>query len=117
MGHLSRDEILARRVHGNTETVTLSDGATVVVRGLSRGEARRVDLKGREDPSASENLAVSCALVEPALSLEDVEAWAEVADSDDFQRIAEAVQRLNKVGKTASKESTKSVPRQRRGRG
>lgn len=112
MAVLSRDEILARRVHGDVERVALADGAEVVVRGLTRGEARRVDLT--DDPGEAENLAVHYALVEPALSLEDVAGWAEQADSDDFQRIAEAVQRLNKVSKAAAKEVTKSPARQRR---
>jgi hypothetical protein len=110
---LSRDEILARKVHGKTITVTLPvAGGEVVVRGLSRGEAR---IAGALDDQAEvENTALRFGLIEPALNLDDVETWCEQAASGDVQAVVDAIQDLSGTSPGQAKEYTKSVSRGRR---
>lgn len=110
---LTREQILARRVGGGRETVELPGGGSVVVRGLSRKESHHLTaLKDTED---QEIYAVSCALVDPALSEEDIRLWFEQEGSaGDIQAIAKRVNEMSGLSDGSGKELTKSVP-QRRG--
>lgn len=114
MAVLSREQILARKVAGKTEEVDLGDGGSVVVRGLTRAEAGRV---GKiDDEQEVECTALHLALVEPALSMDDVRAWQESDDSGTIQRVVDVVQRLSGTAPGQAKDATKSVPRRGRAR-
>ncbi len=77
---LTREEILGRKL-GNVE-LELPDGSgTVVVRPLNREETIAVGRVAEDDTSdagtaARHDLITHLGLVDPALSLEDVQAWA-----------------------------------------
>jgi hypothetical protein len=114
MAVLTREQLLARKVAGKTEIVDLGDGSEVVVRGLTRGEAGRV---GKiEDEQEVEVTALHLALVEPAMSLDDIRAWQEQDESGVIQRVVDAVQRLSGTAPGQAKDATKSVPGRRRAR-
>ena len=108
MATLTRAEILARKVYGKTDTVTLEDGAQVIVRGMTRGEAR--ELSRIDDPGDVENTALHYGLVEPALSIEDVAKWCANDGSGDVQTVVDAIQRLSGTAPGQPKEYTKSLP-------
>jgi len=113
MAVLSREQILARKVAGRTETVEL-DGGEVVVRGLSRGEASACGkLDAQDDVEA---LALHYGLVDPALSEEDARAWRDQDESGELQKVVDAIQRLSGTAPGQGKDATKSVPRRRRAR-
>lgn len=118
---LSRDAILARRRDAGgtgagpaftTERVELDQGA-VIVRGLSRGEQRAVGRLG-DDVDGAEELGLSYALVEPAMTLEDVHEWCQDPDAAaDIAAVVAVVHRLSGMAPGQGKDATKSVPRGR----
>lgn len=114
MAVLSRDEILARSVHGVTERVDLGNGDEIVVRGLTRGEATQTNKL--DDEGEIECLALHFAIVEPAMSLDDIRAWRDNDVSGAVQVVANVVQRLSGSAPGQTKEATKSLPRRRRAR-
>lgn len=105
---LSKDEVLARKVYGDTEFVDFGDGTGVVVRGLTRGEAGR--LNNAENDMHAERLSMCWGIVEPAMTLSEVDAWYEEARSGDIQKIMNVMQRLSGGAPGQAKEYTKSVP-------
>lgn len=110
---LSRAEILARKQSGGTtERVELDQGA-VIVRGLSRREQRQIGGLG-DDVDAAEELGLSYALVEPAMTLDDVHEWCQDPDSaPDIAAVVAVVHRLSGMAPGAGKDATKSVSRRR----
>lgn len=113
MAVLSREQILARKVAGRTETVELDEGE-VVVRGLSRGEASRVGQI--DDQDEVEALALHYGLVDPALTLDEVRAWRESDEAGQIQRVVDVIQRMSGTAPGQGKDATKSVSRGRRAR-
>lgn len=108
---LSRDEILARRVHGTTSEVPIDDdGGVVVVRGLTRGEAHETVGKSTAETEA---LALHFGLVEPAMSLEDARAWIAEDESGVIDRVIAEIRRLSGENPGQAKEYTKSVSRRK----
>lgn len=113
MAVLTREQILARKVAGRTETVELN-GGEVVVRGLTRGEASACGKL--DDQDDVEALALHYGLVDPALSLEDATAWRDQDESGELQKVVDAIQSLSGTAPGQGKDATKSVPRRRRAR-
>lgn len=111
MAVLSRDEVLARKVHGNVEHVPVGDGE-VVVRGLTRGEA--TETQKLEDPGEVECLALSYALIEPKMTVDDVREWRNNDGAGVLHEVAMVVQRLSGNAPGQAKEATKSVSTRRR---
>lgn len=113
MAILTREQILARRVAGHTETVPLN-GGEVVVRGLSRGEA---SVCGKlDDQDDVEAMALHLGLVDPELSLEDATAWRDQDESGELQKVVDVIQRLSGTAPGQGKDATKSVSRRGRAR-
>jgi hypothetical protein len=112
MAQLSRDEILARKTgHG---IVTLEDGATVKVRGLTRGEAatmRTYEEEHEGDVIGLEALAVATAMTEPKLSHDEAKAWLEAEGHGYVQRVISAIQDLSGERPGQAKEYLKRLPR------
>lgn len=105
--NLTREQMLVggRR---NTETFTLADGGTVLVRGLTRQEAFAVQAAG-DTPAAMEPVMISFGLAEPELSLDDVREWMAVALAGDVQRLCDLISRLSGMDPGATKRATKSA--------
>lgn len=114
MAVLTREQILARKVAGDVETVDLGDGSEVVVRGLTRGEASKTS--GIEDFEEIEILAVSMGLVDPPMTPDDVRAWREQDQSGAIDNVVTTIQRLSGSAPGQAKDATKSVPQRRRNR-
>jgi hypothetical protein len=111
-GQLTREEILARRTgHG---IVTLEDGATVKVRGLSRGEAaamRTYEEEHEGDVIGLEALAISKAMIEPKLTHDEATAWLTEEGHGYAQRVITAIQDLSGERPGQAKEYLKRLPR------
>jgi hypothetical protein len=106
---LTRDEILARKVHGNTEQFALGDGdgGYVVIRGLTRNEALQV----REGKTTGDmdNLMISLGMVDPVMSPEDVAAWGEVGDAGTMIRLSNRISELSGMVEGAGKSGVPSA--------
>lgn len=113
MALLTREQILARKVAGKTEVVTLPDGDEVEVRGITRGEAAeigKIDHETVENPDKeAEMMALAFGLVNPALSLEDVREWYAGEQSGAIQMISDKIRELSGQAQGQGKEATKSV--------
>lgn len=102
----TRDEILNRKIgHG---TVDVPGLGTFTIRPLSRNEAMRVHRCDTEQEG--ENLLVSLGLVEPAMTVDDVEQWAAMDGSaGDLQALSIAIGTISGMMTTSGKESYKSL--------
>ena len=109
MAVLSRAEILARKVHGNTEHVDLGNGDEVVVRGLTRGESHELT-KRQEDFVFVEIQALAWGIVEPAMTFDDVLAWCNGDESGVVQKVVNKIQQMSGSEPGQGKEATKSLP-------
>jgi hypothetical protein len=108
---LTRDEVLARKVHGTTEQFALGDGGGgyVVIRGLTRNEALLV--RAGDNVGEMDNLMISLGMVDPVMSPEDVAAWGEVGDAGTMIRLSNRISELSGMVEGAGKSG---VPRPRR---
>ena len=97
---LTREQILARKVAGKTETFELGDGH-VVIRGLTRNEALMV--REAETLADKDNLVISLGLVDPVMSPEDVAAWGESDDAGTLSAISERIGELSGMSEGAGK--------------
>jgi len=109
---LTREQILGRKA--GVSEVQLSDG-TVKVRGLTRAEAAAMRGMDQDDVLALEAYAVSCAMVEPQLSPEDVAAWMASDAHTEIQKVIDAIEGKSAHGAGQGKAATKSVSGRRRG--
>jgi hypothetical protein len=110
MANLTRAQILARK-NGN-ETVTLPDGSTVEVRGLTHAEVCRGQGE-YDDANERTCFFVATALVDPVMSVEDVLSWSRSGSAGDITTISEQVQVLSRLVEGAGKSG---VPRSGRRR-
>jgi hypothetical protein len=106
---LTREEILAKAV--DQEVVNLPSGGQVKVRGLTRDEA--LNVQEAEGTAARDNLTISQGLVEPALTVEDVAAWAATAPAADSIEISRAIARLSGMSEGAGKSGPDRARRKR----
>jgi hypothetical protein len=109
---LTRAEILAGKTGQSTHK--LSDGSgEVVIRGIKHAEATAVG-QAREDGDVelSTALIIHHGLIEPELSLEDVQTWMQSADAGTVEMLAQAIGRLSNLFEGAPKSGV-SKPRRR----
>lgn len=99
MANLTREQILARKMGG--DVVTLPDGATVTVRGLSHAEV--IEGNKYEDLNERTCYMVSKALTDPKLSYEDALAWSQNGGAGDITTISEKVQECSGLAEGAGK--------------
>jgi hypothetical protein len=96
---LTRAEILARKT--GRGTATLPDGSTVAIRALTRDEV--LEMQALEDLGDKDNFIIATGLVDPALSIDDVAAWAAAGDAGDLVAVSEAIAVLSGIRQGASK--------------
>jgi hypothetical protein len=82
------------------------------LRPLNRAAALR--LRTVDDLAEKDNLLIHLGVAEPALSLDEVRAWAEVATAGELSAVSEAIATISGMTKGSAKEATKSAPRRRR---
>jgi hypothetical protein len=113
MAALTREQILNRKI--GRDTVPLADGSgEVVIRALTRNEALQV--RDQESTADRDNLVLHLGLVEPALTLEDVAAWADSDSAGVLADLSERIGRLSGMMADSGKEAYKSTGRGRRTR-
>lgn len=116
---LTRDEILARKAQGATEHKLKDGSGEVMIRGLSVRQSNEVGLAGRQETADGITLAtvliVHYGLVEPEMSPEDVEVWAEIPGQGGvIEDLASAISDLSSFGEGAQKSRVPAPARKRR---
>lgn len=106
---LTREQILARKVAGDTEAFKIGDDE-VIIRGLTRNEALKV--KQGDNVGEMDNLMVSFGMVDPPMTPEDVAAWGEVGDAGTMIRLSNRISELSGMVEGAGKSGVPS-PRKR----
>lgn len=98
---MDKDLLLKRKASGRTREVPIEDIGNVTVRALSRGEVSRVKRDFPEDQV--ENALISLALVDPALTPEEVGEWLDEAPAGDSVAVMGAVAELSGMSEGADK--------------
>lgn len=99
---IDKEKLLANRL--KTETVSIPDVGEVVVRALTRAEAFQFTDKDLS-PEDMERRLLAAALVDPALTLDEVVAWHSASTATEIQPVVEAVLRLSGLEVDAPKKA------------
>jgi len=100
--YASADDLTAGDL-GEGEDLLLPSGKKVRLRGLSRHELH-FNGKGTEDNALIERRHVVSCLIEPKLSLTQVEAWQRKSKAGgDFKALTEAIRDMGGLGEGAAK--------------
>jgi hypothetical protein len=100
--YASADDLVAGDL-GDGEDLTLPSGKTVLVRGLSRHELMFSN-KGTEDTALVERRNVVACLLQPKLTMSQVEAWQRRSlAGGDFKVLSEKIRDLSGLGEGAAK--------------
>lgn len=108
MAHLTREQILARKL--GKGVATLPDGSTVAIRSLTRDEVLEMQ-DGDRTRAERDNFIVSRGVLTPQLSEDDVAAWAAGAAAGDLVAVSDQIADLSGLKPAAGKEATKSPTR------
>lgn len=101
--YASFDDLVSGSLEDDAEDLTLPSGKVVRVRGLSRHELM-FNGKGTEDSALIERRNVVSCLVEPKLTLPQVEKWQRnSAAGGDFKVLSERIRDLSGLGEGADK--------------
>lgn len=87
-----------------SEDLTIPGVGVIKVRGLSRFELH-VSGKGTEDGSLIERRMVAAAMVDPEMTVADVEAWQKAATAGEFKAVTEKIRDLSGLAEGADKSS------------
>jgi hypothetical protein len=109
---LTREQILSRKVGTATYPHQMGDDV-VLIRGLSRNESLEVRylVDDQGDRKAADNLIIHYGLVEPALSVEDVELWGSQDAAGELTRLSNHIAEVSGLVEGAGKSG---VPRARK---
>lgn len=106
--YASADDLIAGDL-GDGEDFTLPSGQRVRVRGLSRYELM-LNGKGTDDAQVIEARNVHSCLVEPKLTIKQVEAWQRQSlAGGDFRALSERIRDLSGLGEGAGKSDLAAV--------
>lgn len=107
--YASADDLISGSLDDGAEDVTLPSGKVVRVRGLSRYELM-FNGKGTEDPRVIEVRNVTSCLVQPKLTVQQVEQWQRnSAAGGDFKTLSEAIRDLSGLGEGADKSEVRNI--------
>lgn len=105
MSHLTREQILARKL--GKGTATLPDGSTVAIRAVTVDEVE--DAEASSDSRAERrNRIVALGMTDPKLTVEEVAAWAATGNAGDLVAVQEQIAEMSGLKPTSGKEATKS---------
>jgi len=90
-----------------SETITVRPGVSVTVRGLTRVQMLAVN--DYETVTDKEAWMLHCALVDPALTFEEAQAWERTAPAGEIEPVTLIIQRLSGMDEGAGKRAYKSV--------
>lgn len=101
--YASFEDLTSGSLDDGAEDVTLPSGKVVRLRGLSRHELM-FNNKGTEDPAVIEARNVKSCLVEPKLTIVQVEQWQRRSlAGGDFKVLSEHIRELSGIGEGADK--------------
>lgn len=103
MPAVDKAALLASRGIG-TRMVDVPGVGEVEVRGLTRAEALYFQQAGAADQVEMECRLLSVAMVNPALTKDEVAEWQKVASAGELEPISQAIQELSGLKVTALKE-------------
>lgn len=107
--YASVDDLLADDPEGpETEDVTLDNGMVVKVRGMTRMELM-LSRKEADDVAEVERRMLSYCLVEPRMTIQQLEAWQRKSKPMLMAPITEVIRRLSGLGEGAQKSSVDSA--------
>ena len=101
--YASFDDLVSGSLDDDAQDVTLPSGKVVRVRGLSRHELL-FNGKGTDDSQVIEARNVKSCLVEPKLTIHQVERWQRSSKAGgDFKVLSEVIRDLSGLGEGADK--------------
>lgn len=101
--YASFDDLVSGSLDDEAEDLTLPSGKVVRIRGLSRHELM-FNGKGTEDNAVIEARNVKSCLVEPKLTIAQVEQWQRRSKAGgDFKVLSEKIRDLSGLGEGADK--------------
>lgn len=102
---ITRDALLARRLgEGEHE---IPDVGTVRIRGLSRAVV--LEVQALVEVAAADRKMLVAALVDPAVTEDDVAVWQQNSPPLEIEKLIEAIRELSGMGDGASKAAYKRI--------
>lgn len=99
MAHLTREQILARKV--GKDVVPLPGGGTVAIRALTRDDV--LATQQADDVAGADNMIISLGLTDPKLSVDEVAQWAANDAAGDLVAVSDAIARISGLKEGAGK--------------
>lgn len=100
-----KNALMSRRAATRTEEVEITKGLKVTVRALTREEVASCKNGKGKDATMNENLLISKALIDPAMTEEEVTEWMTGAPAGDSVTVMDAVGRLSGMNEGAAKRN------------
>jgi hypothetical protein len=127
-GTLTAEDLIAKRqVRNDTREVPIGELGVIVVRGLTKAEAKRARREAIElaeslhgQPTDEqideqfETTLIAAAMVEPEMTVEQTTEWLDGAPAADYYAVLNVVQDLCGMTKEAAKSRVPAVRRERR---
>lgn len=114
---MDKELLFKREATDETEDVPIGTVGMVTVRALSTGEVRKLKklkLDKKLDDEAFENMLIAAALVNPVMTVDEVERWMGNAPAGDSVHVMGAVARLSGMDEGAQKSRVQGVRGQKR---
>lgn len=107
---IDKAALLARKAQGTTREIPLPSGdGFVVVRGLTRKEALRV--QGDEmDEETAERMLLAVALLDPVLTEDEIGEWQDGAPAGELVPVVDAILEMSGLNAEVQKESMRRFP-------
>lgn len=96
------EDLLADQFSDNTRDVTLANGKTVTVRGMTRMELL-LSRKGTEDAGEIERRMLAYCMVTPKMTIQQAGAWQKATTPMVMVPVTEAIRELSGLGEGADK--------------
>lgn len=104
---MDKAQLLASRI--GQDTIEIPGVGTVTVRGLSRQEMLDAGDLADQGVAVMERAMLSAGMVDPQLTVDEVEQWQRVSPANEIQPIVQRINELSGVSKEAAKEAYKSL--------
>lgn len=108
MSMIDKNKLIADRVINRTAVIEIEGVGKIKIRALSRMEL----IRSFDIPTADgeqERFVISSAMVEPAMSPDDVKAWQEASPGYEMNYVASKINELSGLRKGADKSGVPEV--------
>lgn len=106
--YASVNDLLTDEISGNTRDVTLPNGKTITVRGLSRAELLAAG-KGTDDAAEIERRNIARCLLVPTMTEAQVGEWQRSSGPHTLNLVSQTIRELSGFGQGADKSSVPEV--------